>query len=202
MDSAQITPQERIWCIFEEFDDRSVPQVVEENFEVTKAVPQECVSERTVEQKIDVPVPHVELAVSSDVVGSPRAGEQDTPVAASTAGALSAGEARPTGISTHSVSTASVAGVFSVESGSSRPSKKDTTFADATALGKSADDARLPASVKNVAKSLDVGGLMRLPSTEPRQNPNPQRLMVELGLRGPKQWHDQWRRSNSCKVCR
>ena len=49
VDSAQIAakipevvetiPQERIWCIFEEVDDFTVPQFVEENLEVIKAVP-------------------------------------------------------------------------------------------------------------------------------------------------------------------
>ena len=51
------TLQERVWCIFEEVDNCPVPQFLKKNLEVIKGVPQECSTQRPVEQTIDVPVP-------------------------------------------------------------------------------------------------------------------------------------------------
>ena len=50
-------------------NDLQVPQVVKENREMIK-VPQDCVSKSTGEHKVDVIVPHVELAESSGEAGS------------------------------------------------------------------------------------------------------------------------------------
>ena len=55
VDSAQIIPQERIWCMFEEFDD--LAQIAMNIPEVVETIPQECIAERILEQIVDAPVP-------------------------------------------------------------------------------------------------------------------------------------------------
>ena len=55
--------------------DVPVPQFTGEILEVVENIPKERISERTMEQTVDVPVPHVELAVSAGVAGSSRAGK-------------------------------------------------------------------------------------------------------------------------------
>ena len=74
-------------------------QEEEEVFEGPENIPKKGIHERIVEQTVDVPVPHVELATSS--------GEVDATSADVTAAAKPAGEARPPEFVEHSATSES-----------------------------------------------------------------------------------------------
>ena len=92
------------------------------------------------EQTINVPVPHVELAVSS--------GEANTTSAEVTAVAKPAGEARPPGIAKHSASTEPELAACSGEAGHSRSRETGTTSADETTGANPVGEARPPVLAK------------------------------------------------------
>ena len=114
------------------------------------------------------------------------------------------GEAQPLEIAKHSASTEPDFAVFSGEEGSFGPEKTAgvarppgvaihgvTAAVTIVANSVGVDDARPSEFAKYRAMTQSQNllmlvklGLLRLQSTEPRQIPNSQRLMVELGLLG------------------
>ena len=115
-----------------------MPQVMKEPIKDTL---QDRISERTLGQIIEVPVPKVDpaesscgtgsfwSAESSGEAGSPWSGENDTASTAATADGKLAGEARPPGSVQYSVATGSDFAEYRVEGdvGPSQPKACDTT---------------------------------------------------------------------------